>query len=324
MILPAPGSDPARLALGLAALGRPAYHTLDHGADFPGGRSVEDLRARCHAVLDAAFEAGIRYVDAARSYGAAESFVRAWADARQVGPRDVAVGSKWGYRYVGGWRLDAERHEVKEHSLATLRAQHAESVAALGPLLSLWQIHSATADGPVLRDGAVLDELARLRAAGLRIGVTVSGPAQADAVARALDVERDGRPLFDAIQATWNLLEPSCGPRLAEAHAAGRIVIVKEPLANGRLTSRGGRGAADPLLAVARRLGATPDAVALAAALARPWASLVLLGAATVAQLRSNLAARALALSPGDLDALGALAEPAAGYWSARATLPWT
>jgi hypothetical protein len=31
---------------------------------------------------------------------------------------DVIVGSKWGYRYTGGWRLDAPQQEVKEHSLA--------------------------------------------------------------------------------------------------------------------------------------------------------------------------------------------------------------
>jgi aryl-alcohol dehydrogenase-like predicted oxidoreductase len=48
----------------------------------------------------------------------------------------------------------------------------------------------------------------------------------------------DGVRLFDAVQATWNLLEPSAGPALAEAHAAGLGVIVKEALANGRLTDR--------------------------------------------------------------------------------------
>jgi aryl-alcohol dehydrogenase-like predicted oxidoreductase len=75
---------------------------------------------------------------------------------------------------------------------------------------------------------------------------------------------------------------------------------------------------------VARRHGATPDAVALAAALARPWAGVVLLGAPTVAQLRSNLAARRVALSADDLAALGALREAPASYWATRAALPWS
>jgi aryl-alcohol dehydrogenase-like predicted oxidoreductase len=275
-------------------------------------------------VLDAARAAGVPYVDVARSYGRAEQFVRDWLEARGLAPGAVEVGSKWGYRYVGEWRLDAPTHEVKDHSLAALRVQAAETRALLGPWLSRYQIHSATADGPVLRDGAVLDELARLRDGGWRIGVTVSGPGQADAVARALEVERGGAPLFDSIQATWNVLERACEARLAEAHAAGRLVIVKEPLANGRLTPRGDRGAAGPLAAIAAAHGVGPDAIALAAALARPWAGRVLLGPATVAQLRSNLRALDVALAPEERAALDGLVEPAEAYWRRRAGLRWT
>ena len=56
------------------------------------------------------------------------------------------------------------------------------------------------------------------------------------------------------------------------------------------------RTATDPALAeAARERGTSEDVVALAAALARPWADVVLSGAATVAQLESNLAALDLA-----------------------------
>ena len=324
----APSASPratvARLGLGLAALGRPAYHTLDHGRDVGDDWTPPRLEARAHAVLDAALAAGVRTIDAARSYGRAEEFVRDWLVARGLAPGAVEVGSKWGYRYVGEWRLDAPVHEVKDHSLAALRAQAAETRARLCPWLLRYQIHSATADGPVLRDAAVLDELARLRDGGWRIGVTVSGPGQADAVARALEVERGGAPLFDSIQATWNVLERACEARLAEAHAAGRLVLVKEPLANGRLTARGDAGAAGPLAGIAAAHGVAPDAVALAAALARPWAGRVLLGPATVEQLRSNLRALEVALAPGELAALDGLVEPAGAYWERRAGLRWT
>jgi aryl-alcohol dehydrogenase-like predicted oxidoreductase len=320
----APPASAARLGLGLAALGRPAYHTLDHGRDLGDDRAPERLEARAHAVLDAAHAAGVRYVDAARSYGRAELFVARWLASRGLAPGAVEVGSKWGYRYVGDWRLDVAVHEVKDHSLAALRTQAAESRALLGPWLSRYQIHSATADGPVLRDGAVQDELARLRDGGWKIGVTVSGAEQADAVARALEVERGGAPLFDSIQATWNVLERACEVRLAEAHAAGRLVLVKEPLANGRLTARGDAGVEGPLAAAARAHGVTPDAIALAAALARPWAGRVLLGPATVEQLASNLAALAVDLAPQELAALDALVEPAEAYWRRRSGLRWT
>lgn len=313
-----------RLAVGTAAIGRPAYITPGRGEDLGGARTPEALEARAHAILDAAWEAGVRRIDAARSYGDAERFVRSWLDARGRAPGEVVVSSKWGYRYVGGFRLDAARHEVKDHSLAALEAQLAETRAILGPHLALYQLHSATQESGVLDDPGVLDALARLRDGGVRVGVTVSGAGQAGTVRRALAATRGGAPLFASVQATWNLLERACEDALREAHAAGRTVMVKEALANGRLTARGDAGGAGPLAAVTRARGTTADAVALAAALAQPWADVVLLGPATVAQLRSNLAAADLALSPEELAALAPLVEPAEAYWARRARLAWT
>jgi aryl-alcohol dehydrogenase-like predicted oxidoreductase len=313
-----------RLGLGMAALGRPAYIDLGRAEDFASGRSPEAMERNAHAVLDAAHAAGVRYVDCARSYGRAEAFVRAWLDARGLAPGEVVVGSKWGYRYVGGWRLDAERQEVKDHSAGALAEQLAASRETLGPHLALYQIHSATAESGVLDDGAVLDALAALRDSGVRAGLSVSGPRQADTVRRALGAVRGGAPLFSAVQATWNVLERSCEGALAEAHAAGRTVIVKEALANGRLGPRGAEGRAGPLADVARARGATPDAAAIAAALAQPWADVVLLGAATVEQLDSNVAAQRLALSSAELAALAALRSDPGAYWRERAALPWT
>ncbi len=47
-----------------------------------------------------------------------------------------------------------------------------------------------------------------------------------------MSVEVDGVRLFDAVQATWNLLEPSAAPALEAAHASGFVMIIKEALAN--------------------------------------------------------------------------------------------
>jgi aryl-alcohol dehydrogenase-like predicted oxidoreductase len=313
-----------RVGVGLAALGRPAYIDLGHGDDFPEGRDPDAMERRAHAVLDAARAAGINYLDAARSYGRAEAFVRSWLDARRIARGAVVVGSKWGYRYVGGWQLDAPRHEVKDHSLDALRAQLAESRALLGPYLGLYQIHSATPESGVLDDAGVLDALAALRDGGVRVGVTVSGPGQAGTLRKALAVRRGGAPLFASVQATWNVLERSCEEALREAHAAGRTVIVKEVLANGRLAGRGDSGGAGPLALLARDLQAGPDAVAIAVALAQPWADVVLLGASTVEQLRSNLRALDLQPRPALFGRLDALREDPGAYWAARAALPWT
>jgi aryl-alcohol dehydrogenase-like predicted oxidoreductase len=322
--LGATGLQVTPVGLGLAALGRPAYIDLGRDADLGADRGVEALERRCHEVLDAAFDHGVRYLDAARSYGRAEAFLASWLDAQLPDPDEVTVGSKWGYTYVGDWRMDAETHEVKDHSLAALTRQLAETRALLGDHLGLYQVHSATLDSGVLDDRAVLAELGRLRDEGVVIGLSSSGPGQADTIRRALEVTADGLAPFACVQATWNLLEPSAGPALAEASAAGWGVIVKEAVANGRLTPHGQGPATAALGRVAARHGAGVDAVALAAVLANPWTDVVLSGAVTPAQLEANLAALRVDLAPEDLEELGTLAEPPERYWQERAGLSWS
>ena len=318
------GLTDSPVGLGLAALGRPAYIDLGRDADLGADRGVEALERRCHQVLDAAFGAGVRYLDAARSYGRAEAFLASWLQARGLDPAEVTVGSKWGYTYVGDWRMDADVHEVKDHSLAALTRQLGESRALLGGHLDLYQVHSATLDSGVLEDRAVLGALARLRDQGVVVGLSSSGPGQADTIRRALEVSAAGVAPFACVQATWNLLEPSAGPALAEAGAAGWGVIVKEAVANGRLTPHGSGPAAEALGRVAARHGVGVDAVALAAVLANPWADVVLSGAVTPAQLEANLAAVRVELDPGELEELAAQAEPPERYWRERWAHAWS
>lgn len=316
-----------RFGLGLAALGRPGYINLGHAADLGHDYAVAAMQARAYAVLDAAWAAGIRHFDAARSYGRAEEFLAGWLASRAIAPESVTIGSKWGYIYTAGWRVDAAEHEVKEHSLANLERQRAESRGWLGPHLDLYQIHSATLESGVLDDRAVLEGLGRLRDEGIAVGLSLSGPRQADTLHRALEARVDGRRVFDAVQATWNLLEPSAGPALREAHAAGLRVIVKEALANGRLTARNQAvdfdGSRRRLVEAATRLRCSIDALALAAVLAQPWADVVLSGAATVEQLRSNLGALSAPWDAAAAAALQGIVEEPAAYWATRAALPW-
>ena len=304
----------SRMGLGLAAVGRPAYITLGRSTDLGADRTVAAMRRRSHALLDAAHAAGVRYLDVARSYGRAEEFLGEWLSAHLV-PGAVTVGSKWGYRYTGDWRLDVTVQELKDLSVDNLRRQFAESRDLLGDHLGLYQIHSATLESGVLEDDAVLAELRRIKETGLAIGLTVTGPRQAETIERALAVG-----LFDTVQATWNLLERSATPALERAHEAGVGVIIKEALANGRLTAAGEERA---LFDVARELEVAPDVIALAAVLNQPWADVVLSGAVTPEQLVSNLAA----LDVVGIDRLQArlrhLAEPPERYWSERSRLPW-
>ena len=317
------------LGLGLAALGRPGYVTLNHASDLGGSYDPSTMELHTLDVLDAAFEMGIRYIDAARSYGRAEDFLASWLRKRAIEPGEITVASKWGYTYTAGWSTSATQHEVKEHSLAAYLRQLHESIERLGPYLSLYQIHSVTAESKTLEDDALIDAIARLRERGIRAGLTVSGAGQDVAIRRSLEVRRDGERVFDSVQATWNLLERGAESALQDAHGAGMKVVVKESLANGRL-SHENRDQADLLFPAVARIrelaksrGLTVETLALAAALARPWADVVLTGAATVGQIQSNVAALELAYDAELEEQLGSVSINSTEYWRARSSFRW-
>ncbi|QHC28608.1 aldo/keto reductase [Streptomyces sp. HF10] len=307
------------IGLGLAAVGRPGYINLGRDGDLGADRSVDALRTRTHELLDAAYAQGVRYIDVARSYGRSEEFLAQWL-AANPGIDDVVIGSKWGYTYTADWSTDAERHEVKDHSPATYERQRAESDALLGDRLDLYQIHSLTPDSPALTDKELHARLAEAAAGGLTIGFSTSGPRQADTVRAALAVTVDGEPLFRTVQSTYNVLEHSAGAALAEAHDAGLTVIVKEGMANGRLAEP---NAPEALKSIAAEEGLGCDAVALAWILRRPWAGVVLSGAATLTQLSSNLHAPAVDLDADRMTRLATLTEEPRVYWERRGQLPW-
>ena len=315
------------MGLGLAALGRPGYINIGHADDLHHDYDAQAMEAQCHAVLDVAWDLGVRYFDAARSYGRAEEFLASWLATRKPRPELLRIGSKWGYTYTADWKVEAKHHEIKNHTLPVLQKQAAESRQLLGNCLKLYQIHSATLESGVLTDRAVHEELARMRDGGLRIGLSLSGPKQGETLKKAMEIQIGGERLFDSVQATWNLLEPSAGPALQAAHDAGMWVIIKEGLANGRLTSRNADPAFDRqrriLEAEALRRHTTIDAQALAAILAQPWADMVLSGAAPADQLRSNLGALTVKWESVAANRLASIAETADEYWAKRSELAW-
>ena len=317
-----------RLGVGLAAIARPGYITLGRAGDLPADRSPEALCARVAEVLDAALAAGVRYVDVARSYGRAEEFLARWLRERAVPSASLVVGSKWGYRYTAGWRVDADVHEEKELSLARFTTQLGETRDRLGDWLDLYQIHSATAESGCLADERLLAALAAGRRRGdyRAVGLTLSGPTSARTLDAALVARVDGERVFDVVQATFNCLEPSLAAPLRAAHDAGMGVIAKEVFANGRLTDGNTRPEDAGLVARLRAVvaGVPLDRLAVAFAAAHPFVDVVLSGAATTAQLASHVAGVEIALDAGTVAALTSAAELPNHYWATRATLPWT
>ena len=230
----------------------------------------------------------------------------------------MTVGSKWGYTYTADWRVDVDEHEVKDLSVATLRRQLGETRALLGEHLALYQIHSATLESGVLDDAAVRDELARLREAGVFVGLTVTGPRQADT---------------DRARAGGRRLRRRAGD-VEPARALGHRRAGRRPRRRAGRDRQGGAGQRPAHRARRRRrarwptprasAATTPDALALAAVLAQPWVDVVLSGVATVDTLRSNLARARRRRGTRELEErLAALAEPAEAYWERRAELAW-
>jgi aryl-alcohol dehydrogenase-like predicted oxidoreductase len=115
-------------------------------------------------------------------------------------------------------------------------------------------------------------------------------------------------------------LEPSSGEALAEAHDEGVGTIIKESVANGRLTQRDLQTTAPLREAFPED---SPDTIAVAAILAQPWVDTVLSGAATIEQLESNL--DALNVDPARVLGIETMmAEDPVAYWKTRSGLKWT
>jgi aryl-alcohol dehydrogenase-like predicted oxidoreductase len=323
------GSTPlkvSRLGLGLAALGRPGYINIGHADDLDKNYDVSAMEHHTHKVLDRAFQHGINYFDAARSYGKAEKFLGSWL--AKANEKALVVGSKWGYAYTAGWKTEAENHEIKEHSLPVLQKQWKESQQALRRKPNLYQVHSATLDSGILDNKDVLNGLAAIKSEGVYIGATVSGDRQTEVLQKAMEVEIDGTRLFDTFQVTWNLLEPSAGEILKLARNEGVGVIIKEGVANGRLTQKNNQPnflhKKKLLQELADENGCNIDAIALAAILHQPWVDNVLSGAATEQQLVSNLQSLHVSFKEGQMDELlSQLKEEPEEYWAIRKSLDW-
>lgn len=321
------GPRVSRLGLGLAALGRPGYINLGHAEDLKNNYNIKAMHWHACQILDLAWELGIRYFDTARSYGKAEEFLGFWLKNKSQRIESAFVASKWGYTYTAGWKVNAQTHEIKEHSLTVLQKHVVETRQNLGANPDLYQIHSATLESKVLENTQVLRRLAQLKARGVKIGLSLSGTLQAETLEKALEVTIEGIALFDAVQATFNLLERSTAEALTMAHQAGLGVIIKEALANGRLTSKNPAIHLDTtwqlLKSQADRLHTSIDALALAYVLKQPFVNIVLSGAANPAHLKSNVKALDIQWDEEAEETLVVLEETPDVYWQTRKKLDW-
>jgi pyridoxine 4-dehydrogenase len=233
-------------------------------------------RAEAIAVLRRAVELGINLLDTADSYGP-EVAERLIADALYPYPADLVIATKAGFQRPGPnqWVEDGRPKHLRsacEGSLSRLKLAR----------IDLFQLHRI--DPKVrLEDqiGALLDlqREGKIRHIGLS-EVTVE---QIEAVRRLAPVV--------SVQNRYNLVDRRSEDVLEYCTREGLGFIPWFPLATGRLAEAGG-----PLARAAKRLDATPAAVAIAWLLRKSPVMLPIPGTSSVEHLEENAAAATLEL----------------------------
>jgi len=312
-----------QLGLGTAALGRPQYINLRQTA--PKAKHLDDFRAQSLAVIQEAYQSGIRYFDTAPGYGMAEDIIIQWL--KTVDDESVQIASKWGYTYTANFNANAKVHEVKEHSLSKLKSQWQISKQLL-PFLKVYQIHSATFASGVLQNEAVLEYLFQLKEDyNLNIGITVTGHDQVEVIKKALDVSVEAEQLFDVFQVTYNILDQSLAEVYPDLEQQGKRIVIKEALANGRVFRNKDYSRYNQLYDVTERIAANHnvgvDAVLLQYCAQTISNAVVLSGASSKTQLSENLKMNTLQLSEAELYQLQQFKIQPSAYWQERKQLAW-
>jgi len=313
-----------KIGLGTAAIGRPQYiNVRKDSSDAPSSFNLKQFHAAGIAMLEAAYQAGIRYFDTSPGYALAEQMLIDWLS--QTRRNDIEIATKWGYTYVANFDLSAKVHEVKEHTLEKLTQQWDQSKKLL-PYLTVYQIHSATFETGVLDNMPVLEMLAQIKQEhNIKIGATVTGSNQNEVLRKALSVKIDGNPLFDLIHATYNVFDQSIASDVENLRKSDVQLVVKEALANGRVFASGEFKHYQPhynlLTQLANKYNTGIDAIAIRFVMDSIHPFVVLSGAASEKYLKQNIEAYNFQLEPGEIEQLQKLKMPAVPYWNERSKL---
>ena len=285
-----------------------------------------------NAQLRTAFDAGVNFIDTANVYAHGRSEMLVGAGLKSLGlPRDqlvIATKSTGPMDETPNGRGQSRYHIMNavDASLKRLQLDH----------IDLYQIHGFDRLVPMEETLSTLNDL--VRSGKVRyIGLCNLAAWQ---IMKALGISRErGWARFESVQAYYTIagrdLEREVVP-VAEDQKLG--IMVWSPLAGGLLTGKfhpDGSGPAgarranfdfpvvdkdrafacvDAMRPIAERHGASVAQIALAWLLSRTAVSSVIVGAKSVEQLKDNLGASAVRLSPDDLAALDQVSALPAEY----------
>jgi len=276
---------------------------------------------RTVAVVDAALDAGINFLDTADIYGGTES--EEFLGRALAGRRDgVVLATKFGMK-VDDQRKGAKPDYVRracEDSLRRLRTDR----------IDLYQLHQPDPETPIADTLGALDELVKsgkVREIGCS-NFSVAQQREAKAVS-----EKEGRARFVSVQNQFSLLhrDPEAEV-LPECAREGLAFLPFFPLASGMLTGKYRRGqplpegtrlakkssssflndrnldVAEELIHFAAFRGHSLLELAFSWLLSHPPVASVIAGATSPEQVRGNVKAAAWHLTPADLAEVDKLA----------------
>jgi aryl-alcohol dehydrogenase-like predicted oxidoreductase len=233
-----------QLGLGLIGIGKP-WGVAPH--DVP---SEADARA----LLEFAYELGIRYFDTAPSYGDGVSEERLGRSLRGVS--DVVIATKFGEH----WNA-AANEPYADHSYDALRRSLDRSVDRLGRI-DILQLHKTTPAALASADVARAWDYAE------SLGIVRLGPSVSDPESAALAI---ADPRYTVMQLPYNSAHPAFAPAIDAAAARAMWIAVNRPFAMGAI--------------------AADKAAAFAFVLSRPFTGAVLTGTTSRDHLAENYAA---------------------------------
>jgi aryl-alcohol dehydrogenase-like predicted oxidoreductase len=265
---------------------RLGYGTMQLTGDGVWGEP--DDRDEAIAVLKAAVDAGVNFIDTADSYGP-EVAERLIFEALHPYPDDLVIATKAGLTRSGpgDWRPVGRPEYLRQQCELSLRRMGLDTI-------DLFQLHRIDAKVPLeeqVGELALLQQEGKIRHIGLS-EVDVSQLEDAQKTAKIVSVQN-----------LFNLTNRTAEPLLDHCEKENIGFIPWFPLATGKLLEENG-----PLAEIAADTGAEPSQLALAWLLKRSPVMLPIPGTSSVAHLEQNLGAVELELTDDQFAALEGVA----------------
>ncbi|MFE9222695.1 aldo/keto reductase [Streptomyces lavendulae] len=272
-----------------------AVHRLGYGAMHltgPGMWGPYPDPAHAVAILRAAVELGVDFIDTADCYGPGDN-ERIICQALHPYPEQLVISTKGGLlrRGPSDWTIPGREYIVPLGRPAYLRQQVEMSLRNLGvERIDLYQLHSIDPLVPLAEQIGMLSDL---RAEGKIGHIGLSG--QPEVTCEQL-TQACALTDIAAVENLYNVADRTGDAALKYAEQHDVVFIPWFPLGHGQLVAPGG-----PLEGVAAQCGASVSQLALAWLLQRSPSTLLIPGTTSLAHLAENMKAADLVLSESDL-----------------------